>query len=194
MNDFGLYFEIGWQHIADLRGIDHILFIAALCLRYALSDWRRLLILVTAFTVGHSITLALSVFDVLSFSVNWIEFLIPITICIAAINNAFVKSYSTSTKFPAIYFLALFFGLIHGLGFSNYLKSIIGREESIIPRLFAFNMGLEFGQLLIVGGILGIGIIFVTLLQINRKAYLLFVSGGIFALALQMAIDRFHAL
>jgi hypothetical protein len=194
MNDFWLYFQLGWQHIADLKGIDHILFVSALCLRYQVADWRRLLILVTAFTVGHSITLALSVLDMVSFSISWIEFLIPVTICITAFSNGMIKSYHSAQKFPPIYFLALFFGLIHGLGFSNYLKSLLGKEEAIVPRLLAFNIGLEFGQLLIVAGVLLIGLIFVTLLQINRKTFLLFVSGGIFALAFQMVIERFHFL
>jgi hypothetical protein len=194
MNNFWIYFEVGWEHITDFSGIDHILFVAALCLRYQLTDWRKLLILITAFTIGHSITLALSVFEMISFSTSWIEFLIPVTICITAFSNGLKKSNVEVERFPWIYYLALFFGLIHGLGFSNYLKSMLGKEESIIPRLFAFNIGLEFGQLLIVLGVLLIGLIFVTLLQINRKAFLLFVSGGIFALALQMAFERFHFL
>lgn len=80
MNDFGLFFEMGYQHIADLKGIDHILFVAALCIRYQFADWKKLLWLVTAFTIGHSITLALSVFNILNYSTDWIEFLIPITI------------------------------------------------------------------------------------------------------------------
>jgi hypothetical protein len=147
MNDFWIYFEVGWEHITDLNGIDHILFVAALCLRYQLTDWRKLLILITAFTFGHSITLALSVFEIVSFSTSWIEFLIPVTICITAFSNGLKKSNVEVDKFPLIYYLALFFGLI-----------------------------------------------FVTLLQINKKTFLLFVSGGIFALALQMAIERFYAL
>ena len=91
MNDFRLYFEIGYRHIADLRGIDHILFVMALCLRYQFADWRKILVLVTAFTIGHSITLALSVFNILQYSVKWIEFLIPVTIVITAVSNVFVK-------------------------------------------------------------------------------------------------------
>lgn len=190
MNDFPLYFEIGYKHIADLAGIDHILFVAALCLRYQFSDWRKILVLVTAFTIGHSITLALSVFNVLSYPVKWIEFLIPVTIVITAISNVFVKKFAFKTRFPVIYFLALFFGLVHGLGFSNYLKSILGRNQNVVPQLLAFNIGLEAGQLLIVSIILLISFIFVSLLKCNRREYLLYLSGGIFALALQMAIER----
>jgi ABC-type antimicrobial peptide transport system permease subunit len=190
MNDFGLFFEMGYQHIADLKGIDHILFVAALCIRYQFADWKKLLWLITAFTIGHSITLALSVFNILNYSTNWIEFLIPVTIVITAISNVFVKKFVYKAKFPIIYFFALFFGLIHGLGFSNYLKSLLSKGENIVPELLAFNLGLEVGQLLIVLSILFISLIFVNLFKVSRREYILFVSGGIFAIALQMALER----
>jgi hypothetical protein len=190
MNDFGLYFEIGYRHIADLRGIDHILFVMALCLRYQFSDWRKILILVTAFTIGHSITLALSVFDMVQYSVKLIEFLIPVTIVITAISNVFVKKFVFKSKFPVIYFFALFFGLVHGLGFSSYLKSLLGSDHNVVWQLLAFNIGLEAGQLVIVAGVLIISFIFLRLLRCNRREYILYFSGGIFAIALQMAIER----
>lgn len=194
MNDFGLYFSIGYKHIAGLGGIDHILFVVALCIRYQFIDWRKILILVTAFTIGHSITLVLSVFNIVDYPVKWIEFLIPVTIVITAISNLFVKKFVFKSKFPFIYFLALFFGLVHGLGFSNYLKSLLGTEHNIVWQLLAFNVGLEAGQLLIVTGVLLISFIFVNILKFNRREYLLAVTSGIFALALQMAIDRFLPL
>ncbi|TAG31205.1 MAG: HupE/UreJ family protein [Sphingobacteriia bacterium] len=194
MNDFSIFFEVGFRHIADLKGIDHILFVSALCLRYQFADWRKLLVLVTAFTIGHSITLALSVFEIIHYSMNWIEFLIPVTIVITALSNLFVKKFVFKSRFPLIYFLALFFGLVHGLGFSNYLKSMMGKDHSIVTQLLAFNLGLEAGQLLIVTALLFLSLIFVTLLKINRREYLLLLSGGIFALALQMSIERFHQL
>ncbi|WP_235785912.1 HupE/UreJ family protein [Sediminibacterium sp. C3] len=190
MIDFGLFFQMGYEHIADLNGIDHILFVAALCIRYQFADWKKLLWLVTAFTLGHSITLALSVFNIVNYSVNWIEFLIPVTIVITAISNVFVKKFVYKAKFPLIYFFAAFFGLIHGLGFSNYLKSLLSKEGNIVPELLAFNLGLEAGQLVIVLAILIISLIFVQLFKINRREYLLYVSGGIFAIALQMALER----
>ena len=191
MNDFGLYFQIGFKHIANLRGVDHILFVVALCIRYQFSDWRKLLILVTAFTIGHSITLALSVFNLINYSMSWIEFLIPVTIVITAFSNVFVKKFVFKSKFPLIYFLALFFGLIHGLGFSNYLKSLLGKSETIVWQLLAFNIGLEVGQLLIVLVILFITLIFVSLFKVNRREYLLYITAAVFALALEMAFERF---
>ena len=190
MNDFGLYLEIGFQHISDWRGIDHILFLAALCLRYQFSDWKKLLVLVTAFTIGHSITLALSVLSFIDVSGNWIEFLIPVTILITAVSNIFVKKFNFSTRFPAIYFFALFFGCVHGLGFSNYLKSMLGNTSGVLPRLLAFNLGLEIGQLLIVLIILVISLVTVHLFRCNRREYILYFSGAISALALQMAFER----
>lgn len=190
MDQFSMYFKLGFDHIADLRGIDHILFVVALCIRYQFADWKKLLLLITAFTIGHSITLALSVFNIVNYSMAWIEFLIPVTIVITAISNIFVTKFVFKSRFPLIYFFALFFGLIHGLGFSNYLKSILGRDESIIWQLLAFNIGLEAGQIVIVLAILLISFIFVNLFKWNRREFLLFVTGGVFAVALQMALER----
>ena len=189
MQDFGLYFNIGRQHIADLKGLDHILFVTALCIRYLFNDWKKLLILITAFTIGHSVTLALSVFNIIRISSRWIEFLIPVTIIITAIANVFVKKFVYKHKYPPIYFLALFFGLIHGLGFSNYLKSLLGRGN-IVSQLFAFNLGLEVGQLLIVAAILLLTFICVNICKVNRREYILFLSGGVLAVAIQMALQR----
>lgn len=205
MNDFKLYLETGFQHIANWNGqlsfwsqlaglttSDHILFIIALTIRYQFADWKKVLVLVTAFTIGHSITLALSVLNLVSYSVNWIEFLIPITILITAISNLFVKKFLFKTKFPPIYFMALFFGLIHGLGFSSYLKSLLGKDQTIFTQLLAFNLGLELGQILIVLIILLISFLFVRLIKVNRREWLLFVSAAVFALALNMALDRLN--
>lgn len=194
MHEFWMYVQIGFNHIANLSGMDHILFVAALCIRYQLPDWKKWLILVTAFTIGHSITLVLSVFNYLDFSTNWIEFFIPVTILITSISNMFVKKFSFNTKFPVIYFFALFFGLIHGLGFSFYLKSLLGIQQNIAPALLAFNVGLEIGQIIIVMAILVISFIFVMLLKAPRRDFILIVSGGILALSLQMSIERYFHL
>jgi hypothetical protein len=191
MHEFWMYTQIGFNHIANLSGMDHILFVAALCIRYQFSDWKKWLVLITAFTIGHSITLVLSVFNYLDFSTNWIEFLIPVTILITSISNMFVKQFNFNTRFPVIYFFALFFGLIHGLGFSFYLKSLLGLQQNVAPALLAFNLGLEIGQILIVMAILVISFIFVSLLRAPRRDFVLIVSGGIFALSLQMAIERY---
>src|SRR5688500_997464 len=106
MSDFGLYLNLGWKHIADLKGIDHILFISALCVRYQFKDWLKVLILVTAFTIGHSITLVLSVVNLIRYSQAWIEFLIPVTIMTTAVSNVFVKKFAFKSRYPSIYFFA----------------------------------------------------------------------------------------
>lgn len=181
---------MGIEHITDFNGIDHILFIAALCMRYMISDWKKLLVLVTAFTIGHSITLALSTLSIINVPQQWTEFFIAVTIVITALSNCWVRDFKFNSKYPVIYFFALFFGLIHGLGFSTLLKSMLGKDQSIIVQLLAFNLGLEVGQLVIVAGILLISFVLVNMLRVNRKSYLLFVSGGIAALAMEMALQR----
>lgn len=190
MQDFSLYFNLGWQHILDWNGYDHILFVAVLCGVYLLKDWRQVLILVTAFTVGHSITLALSVFNVVRVNTDLIEFLIPVTIVITAFVNILNKKYDKKLLWVS-YCFAMFFGLIHGLGFSNFLKSVLGKEERITGPLFAFNVGLEFGQLLIVLGVLIFSSILMRIFNVPRREWNLFLSSGVFGIALLMAIERF---
>jgi hypothetical protein len=189
MQDFPIYFELGWQHILDWQGYDHILFVAALCGVYLISDWKRILILVTAFTIGHSITLALSVFNQILIPSIWIEFLIPVTILITALTNI-ARKRSFKRKVNPVYFMALFFGLIHGLGFSNYLKSLLGKSNNVVAELLAFNIGLEFGQIIIVFSVLIIAFILTQIVRVNKREWNLFLSSAIFGIALIMAIER----
>ena len=190
MDELGIYLSVGFRHIIDLKGSDHILFVLALTLRYYWTDWKKLLVLITAFTIGHSITLAISTLNWVDLPVDLIELLIPVTIVFTGLSNFWVKDFEFKAKYPLIYFLALFFGLIHGLGFSNYLKSLLGREQSIIGPLLTFNIGLEIGQLLIVGIILIISFIFVYVFKANRLRYLQIGSGLVLALAMNMVLDR----
>jgi uncharacterized membrane protein YfcA len=189
MQDFSLYFELGWQHILDWQGYDHILFVAALCGVYAISDWKRILILVTAFTIGHSITLALSVFNQIIIPSKWIEFLIPITIIITAFTNI-LRKRTFKRKVNPVYFMALLFGLIHGMGFSNYLKSLLGKSNNVVAELLAFNLGLEFGQIIIVFSVLLIAFVLMQVVRVNKREWNLFLSSAIFGIAFIMAIDR----
>ena len=193
MENFALFFELGWQHILDLQGYDHILFVAVLCGIYLIRDWRKVLILVTAFTVGHSITLALSVYDQIRFDTTVIEFLIPVTIVITAVTNIFNKKNATD-KITFNYIMALLFGLIHGLGFSNYLKSLLGKDTSIVQELLAFNIGLEIGQIAIVAVILCISFLAVQIFQVKRREWNLFLSSAIFGIAFLMALERLTTL
>lgn len=189
MGDFGFYLREGFYHITDWKGYDHILFVMALCLPYVAKDWKKIVVLVTAFTIGHSVTLALSVFDAILISSKWIEFLIPVTILLTSLGNL-LQQNSTQQQPKLRYAAALLFGLIHGLGFSNYLKSMLGKSETIVTQLLAFNVGLELGQLLIVLFVLFLAFLFTKLWNVLRRDWLLFVTGGIAALSLVMALDR----
>ena len=142
---FSTYFQLGFEHITDINGYDHMLFLLALCAAYIYTDWKKILVLVTAFTLGHSITLSLAVLNIIPVNSAWIEFLIPVTIVLTAGKNVVLKQEKSSV---ATYLMALAFGLIHGMGFSNYLRSLLG-DELLLP-LFSFNIGIEVGQLLVV--------------------------------------------
>ncbi len=193
MQDTALYFQLGLEHILDWQGYDHILFVTVLCGIFVLQDWRKVLVLVTAFTIGHSITLALSVLDKIKVPGSIIEFLIPVTILLTALTNIFSKKQSSGSR-RVSFLSALFFGLIHGLGFSNYLKSLLGRQESIVGELLAFNLGLEAGQLVIVLAILVIAFVVLDIFRAPRREWNLFLSSAIFGIAFMMALERLGAL
>ncbi|MFN3800037.1 HupE/UreJ family protein [Belliella pelovolcani] len=189
MSQFQLYFELGYKHILDLKGFDHILFVIALCAIYLARDWKKILILVTAFTIGHSITLALATLNVIKVNSDLIEFLIPVTIAITALANIFKPKPSNSRGIQLNYIFAIFFGLIHGMGFSNYLRSLLGREASIFQPLLAFNIGLEVGQLLIVVLFLLASSLLVGLIGVNRKEWTLVISAVVLGMSIMMMID-----
>jgi HupE / UreJ protein len=189
MTDFWFYFTLGWEHIISWDALDHQLFILALSAIYLLKDWRQVLVLVTAFTIGHSLTLALTVFNVIHFPSNWTEFLIPCTIILTAVSNLFQKDF-TAKSIRINYFLALFFGLIHGMGFANKLRYIIAEDQSIGWSLFGFNVGLEAGQIAVVIGILLISFLFVQLIKVSRMKWVIFTSAAALSVALQMALQR----
>lgn len=190
MDTFTLFFEIGMKHILDVHGSDHILFVIALTAIYTMTDWKKVLILVTAFTIGHSITLALASYRVINVNSDLIEFLIPVTIFLTALANIFRKKGATrSMKSQLNYYLALFFGLIHGLGFSNYLRSLLGRDESIIGQLFGFNLGLEVGQIIIVMMFMFVSFIFVDLFGVSRRDWRLVVSAAVAGIAWTMMFE-----
>ncbi len=193
MQDFALYFQIGSAHILDWQAYDHLLFLLALCASYLLSDWKKVLLLITAFTIGHSITLALSVINWIHFPSAWIELLIPISIAFTAVSNLMDRSTQKWHRL-ASYLITLFFGLIHGLGFSNYLKSLLGTEISILQPLLAFNLGLEFGQIIIVITILALAQVLVSQLKLPQKTWILLLSILSVGLATKMIIERFPAI
>ncbi len=191
MSEFQLYFQLGKDHILDYtNGYDHILFVVALCAIYLMRDWKKILILITAFTVGHSVTLALATLKIISVNPDLIEFLIPLTIFITATSNLFRDTDELTDRTTYInYGYALFFGLIHGLGFSNYLQTILGKNREIISPLFAFNIGLEVGQIIIVSIFLVISFILVDLFTLNRRDWKLVLSSAIAGISLMLMKD-----
>jgi HupE / UreJ protein len=189
MGEFGFYFKLGWEHIISKDALDHQLFIAAIAAIYLLKDWRQVLILVTAFTIGHSLTLALSVYDVIRFSSKWVEFLIPITIVITAFLNFFQRNF-TARSIRINYFLALFFGLIHGMGFANTIRFMLAQDQKLGWGLFGFNLGLEAGQIVVVLLLLLIAYIVVNVFKANRREWVIFLSAAVFSLALKMVLER----
>ncbi|KIC93377.1 HupE/UreJ family protein [Flavihumibacter solisilvae] len=189
MQDFNLYFGLGVEHILTWDALDHILFVTALCLRYKFSDWKKVAVLVTAFTIGHSITLILSVLGYVSVPVAWIEFLIPLTIAGTALNNLFFKPKQINNKLPLIYFFALFFGMIHGLAYANLLLDLEGSDR-ITSHLLAFNLGIEVAQLLVVTVVLLLSFIFVEKLKTVQRLWIGVLSGLILLFSLKMAIER----
>jgi hypothetical protein len=189
MEDFVFYFSMGWDHIISLDALDHILFIMALAVVFTLQEWKKVLILVTAFTIGHAITLVLSVMDMIRFSDEWVEFLIPCTIAATAAANLFRRSFS-QRSLRLQYFLALFFGLIHGMGYANAIRFSISKEQSIGWSLFSFNLGLEIGQIFVVLLLLLLTWTLTRIPQITRRRWVVGLSALILMLSLQMAWDR----
>ncbi len=189
MNDFMFYLRMGWDHIVSKDALDHQLFILVLIAVYTIQDFKKVLILVTAFTIGHSLTLALSVFDILRVPSAWVEFLIPCTIAITALINIFGKN-NVQKQMKLSYSLALCFGLIHGMGFANSIRITLAKEQSIATGLLGFNIGLELGQIVVVLAVLIILFLLTTIFKLDRKNWIMFVSSGVFALSLQMALER----
>lgn len=189
MQDFTFYFNEGWHHIISWDALDHILFVIAISAIYLLKNWKQVLVLVTAFTIGHSITLALSVYDLVRLNDWLVEMLIPCTIMATAVFNFFQKEY-TPKSLRLNYFLALFFGLIHGMGFANALRFMLAKDQSIGWSLFAFNIGLEAGQIVVVTGILLVSYLLVDKLKLGRKWWVWVLSALAFCIALKMVTER----
>jgi hypothetical protein len=195
MSEFQAYLQLGFDHITDSNGYDHILFIMALCSVYTLIDWKKVIVLITAFTIGHSITLALATTGLVSVNPDWIELLIPVTIIITAVLNFFYKvpaaSFNRPEKVSSLrYPFALFFGLIHGLGFSNYLRALLGKEAEIFNPLLGFNIGLELGQLIIVFVVLSIAFVIVELFKVQRMSWINILSGIIVGMSLSLILNN----
>ncbi len=188
MDIFRMYFQLGFEHISDVKGYDHILFIIVMCVIFSVREWKNILILVTAFTIGHSLTLVLAGLEVIRFPRDWAEFLIPVTIMLTALSNV-IWTRKENEKLSFQYIIVAFFGLIHGLGFSNFFISAMMPRGESIKQLLAFNIGVEIGQLVIVAIYFLIAFIFLNLLKVSHKKWMLFISGAAFGIALVLALE-----
>ncbi len=191
MSEFWLYFNVGLKHVLDINAYDHVLFLIALMIPYAFKDWKQVVVLVSLFTIGHTISLLLSIFGIIKVNPFFIEFLIPITILITAIYNLFTagkKSKNSSISFMAI--VTLFFGIIHGLGFSNYFKAILPgtATDKLIPTL-EFALGIESAQLIVVFVVLILSYIVQTVFRFSKRDWTLVMSAFIIGVVLPMIIE-----
>lgn len=191
---FSLYFELGVHHILDVFSYDHILFLVCLTAIYMIHQWKQILILITAFTIGHTTSLVLATFKIVNLPAPLIEFLIPLTIFITGLWN--IISYKNNERnleqntYYVKYFTALIFGLVHGLGFSNYLQSLLLNEKEIAMALLAFNLGIEVGQVIVVAFILLLNIFMINVLNLSRKDWINIFSGAGMGIALTLMLER----
>ncbi len=189
MNDFQFYFNIGWHHIISKDALDHLYFISALAVVFEFRQWKQILILVTAFTIGHAITLFLSALDVIRPKDAWVEFAIPCTIVLSSLAN-FRKQAGGQKTDRLQYAMALVFGLIHGMGYANTIRFMLSSEQSLVWSLFSFNVGLEIGQIVVVLLTLLTGILVTRSGFLKAREWVLVYSTLIFVLSLQIAIER----
>ena len=192
MNDFIFFFKHGWEHIMSWDALDHLYFISVLSVIYTFSSWKKVLVLVTAFTIGHAITLFLCALDIIRFNESLVEFAIPCTIVASALVN-FIRR-SEESKGYLHYALALVFGLVHGMGYANAIRFMLVEGQSLVGSLLSFNLGLECGQIFVVLLMLFVGWVIERLRLFSRNDWILVFSTFIFSLSLQMAIERFHLI
>ncbi|TDW45862.1 HupE/UreJ protein [Flavobacterium sp. 270] len=191
MSQFWIYFQIGLKHVLDIHAYDHVLFLIALTVPYTFKDWKRILLLVSVFTIGHTVALLLSVFGIIAVKVNIVEFLIPITILITALFHLFTAGKTSKGEgLNLVFFVTLFFGIIHGLGFSNYFKTILGGSATskLLP-LGEFALGIEVAQLVVVFVVLIISYIVQTVFRFSKRDWALVMSAFIIGVVIPMIID-----
>lgn len=189
LNDFLFYFQLGWSHLVSFDALDHQLFILSLVVLYTFHDFKSIIILVTAFTIGHSITLVLSAIDIFRFPSNWVEFLIPLTIVITALGNIINIKYKTKSN-TINYYFAMGFGLIHGMGFANTIRMILAKDQFIGWGVLSFNLGLEIGQLFFVTLILLLSTLVLKYFKIKKNNWIIFISFAVLSISVQMAFKR----
>lgn len=190
MSEFWIYLQIGLKHVLDINAYDHVLFLMALAVPYGFKEWKRVLILVSIFTLGHTLALLLSVFNIIMIKASFVEFLIPITILATALYNIFTSGKSSkSDTLSIVGFITLFFGIIHGLGFSNYFKSILSGSaiDKLLPSL-EFALGIELAQITVVLAVLILGYIVQNIFRFSKRDWVLVMSAFIIGVVVPMII------
>ena len=190
MDDFILYFELGLKHVLDFQAYDHILFLIVLAVVFSFNQWKRALWLITFFTIGHTLTLGLAAYNIINIKVSIVEFLIPVTIFITGVFNVARVGKASTGKENINLFLALFFGLVHGLGFSNYFRIMIGQEEDKFLPLLEFALGIEASQVIIVFGILILGTLLQNFAKVTKRDWVLVASAIVIGFTIPMMIER----
>lgn len=191
MSNFNAYLQLGWEHILDIEGYDHMLFLVALLALYTIRQWKPVLILITAFTIGHSITLLLAGLRGPMIDGDLVEFLIPVTILITVTGNLLLANKKQQKGFGWRYAMAGFFGLIHGMGFSNFFNELMGPEAEIVTPLLAFNLGIELGQIVFVLILLIIQFILINFTRMQTRSWNLVLSGAAGGVALTLLIETY---
>lgn len=191
MSEFWFFFEKGFRHILNLYAYDHILFLLALTIPYLFKDWKKLLILASLFTVGHSLALLLSVFGMVIIKVNLVGILIPITILIVAFFNLFTSGKSSKQEsIGVIGFITLFFGIIHGLSFAGHFKTLVrGTSKSKLLPLMEFSLGIEVSQIIVVFIVLILSYIVQTVFRFSKRDWTLVMSAFVIGVILPMIIE-----
>ncbi|WP_411765960.1 HupE/UreJ family protein [Winogradskyella sp. A3E31] len=191
MEDFWFNVKLGINHVLDLNGYDHVLFLMVLAVPYLFKDWKRVLLLVSLFTLGHTLSLVLAAYDVVSVNGRLVEFLIPITIFIVAVYNVFTAGKNDKNKkIGLLFFSALFFGLIHGLGFAREFDMLFGDADSKILALVEFALGIEIAQIIIVFVVLFLSYLFQTLFRFSRRDWVMVLSAVVVGLVIPMLIEN----
>ncbi|PTM03242.1 MAG: HupE / UreJ protein [Bacteroidetes bacterium] len=182
--------QYGINHVLDIKGYDHLLFLMVLAVPYVFKDWKRVLLLITMFTLGHTLSLVLATYGIVTVNGKLVEFLIPVTILIIAVYNVFTASKKgKGNKIGLLFFTALFFGLIHGLGFARYLKMLAGQSENKIELLLEFALGIEIAQVIIVFVVLFLGFLGQTIFRFSRRDWVMVISAVVVGLVIPMIIQ-----
>jgi hypothetical protein len=181
---------MGLYHVLDFEAYDHILFLVVLAIVFSFNQWKKVVWLITFFTIGHTLTLSLAAYGILNTRIDIIEFLIPITIFITAVFNIFRAKKASTGKENLNLIFALLFGLIHGLGFSSYFKMMIGKEEDKLLPLLEFALGIELAQVVIVLSILLIGVVFQQIFKVSKRDWVLILSSIVIGFVIPMMMRR----